>query len=123
MFLILERGGKVHAKNMVSNSHKCAAMRTRTYEYRVKIEATDRHLSPEGYLLNNEHVASYFEGTFGVKAPRWDAMSCENMALKAAREICKMLLDQGVDCECVTVQILGSNGAWITAKCKPEHLN
>jgi hypothetical protein len=87
MQLILERGGKVKAVNMISNAHKCAAMRTKVYEYFVIIEASDVHLSPEGYLLNNEHVATYFEGTFGVKAAPWDAMSCENMARKAASEI------------------------------------
>ena len=123
MQLILERGGKVKATNMVPNSHKCAAMKTRIYEYQVIIEANDSHLTPEGYLLNNEYVATYFEGTFGVKAPRWDAMSCENMARKAAKEICKMLTEQGVSCDHVTVRLKGSNSAWITAKCTPADLN
>jgi hypothetical protein len=109
----LTRSGRFHATSMRSNSHKCAAMRTRTYPYWVSIEGTDSKLSPEGYLFNNERVQEYFDSRFGSKAPEWDALSCENMALIAAREIAQIMLNEGIDVQCVECQILGSNGAQI----------
>jgi hypothetical protein len=88
-------------------------MRTRTYPYEIAIEATDARLSPEGYVFNNERVQSYFDTRFGHKAKPWDAISCENMALTAARELAQIMLNEGIDVQCVECQILGSNGAQI----------
>jgi len=120
MQLSLERSGKTHATNMIVNPCKCAAMRTRVYHWYVKIDANDTRLTPEGYVLNNEYIGSYFEKRFGKLAEKWQAMSCERMALMAAKEIFTLLAKQETDCNRVTVRIKGSNGAWIEATCKPE---
>ena len=115
MIISLERAGKFHAVTMRPNDHKCAAMRTRTYQYNVKIEAMADKLSPEGYLMNNERIGGYFDGRFGQHAPQWDAVSCEHMAIAAAKEIADMLIRDLIDVQCVECQILGSNGALIKA--------
>ena len=113
MLVELTRAGKIHASTMRPNEHKCAAMRTKVYPYWVRIEATDSKLSPEGYVFNNERVQNYFDTRFGEKAPIWDAISCEMMALTACRELAEIMLNEGIDVQCVECQILGSNGARI----------
>ena len=113
MLVKLTRSGRFHASTMRPNPHKCAAMNTRTYPYWVSIEATDKVLSPEGFLFNNERIGEYFDNRFGHKAPAWDAVSCENMALTAAKELAQTMLNDGIDVQCVECQILGSNGAEI----------
>ena len=113
MLINLERSGKFHAATMVPNPHKCAAMRTRTYQYHVRIEASDKTLTPEGFLINNERLQEYFDTRFGHKAPKWDAISCEHMALTSASELSQIMLNEGIDVQCVECRILGSNGATI----------
>lgn len=126
MLVSIERAGKVRARNMIPNAHKCAAMRTKVYQYHCVIEAHDTKLSPEGYVFNNERVQEFFERRFGSLAPKWDAISCERMALVSAEEICRLLLSEGIDVRRVLITITGSNGAKITAVChrgmvEPDH--
>ena len=123
MLVELTRAGKIHALTMRPNDHKCAAMRTRTYPYWVRIEASDSRLSPEGYVFNNERVQNYFDTRFGHLASPWDAISCENMALTACKELAKIMLDEGIDVQCVECQILGSNGAKIKGIWTPKAQN
>ncbi len=115
MLVKLTRSGRFHARTMRPNEHKCAAMRTTVYPYEIAIEATDKKLSPEGYIFNNERIGAYFDSRFGENAEPWDAVSCENMALTAAHELARIMLDEGIDVQCVECQILGSNGAKIRA--------
>jgi hypothetical protein len=116
MLLSLSRSGHFKASTMKPNAHKCAAMATKVYPYFVRIEALDTRLSPEGFLFNNERVQNYFDNRFGHKAPEWDAISCELMALTAAKELAQTLLSEGIEVQSVECCILGSNGAQITSK-------
>ena len=113
MLVELTRSGKIRATSMIPNPQKCAAMRTKTYPYWVRIEGSDRKLSPEGYLFNNERIQSYFDNRFGHLAKPWHAESCENMALEACKDLSSLMLAEGIDVRCVECQILGSNGAKI----------
>lgn len=114
--LVLERSGKFRASSMIPNRHKCGSMRSLVYTYAVRVEASSRHLTAEGFVLNNELIHEYFVGKFGVRAPRWNAVSCELMALTAASNLAALIQSQGVDCQRVEVSITGSNGARITAR-------
>ena len=117
MQVSLERNGQFHAKHMVPTPCKCASMRTKVYSYFVRINATDAHLTREGFVMNNEEIQTYFDSRFGIRAPRWQGISCERMALLAAKELCKMLLAESIALNEVIVRIKGSNGAWIEATC------
>lgn len=119
--LSLERNGTFDASSsMIPNAHKCAAMETTTYQYQVKIESTGDQLSPEGFLLNNELVQNYFDSRFGPKATKWEAVSCELIALTSARELAELCRKNGVVPQSVECCIVGSNGAEIRAKWTPE---
>ena len=122
MIVSLERSGKFHAITMRPNPCKCASMRTRTYSYFVRINATDAHLTREGFVLNNEEVQKYFDSRFGARAKAWDGISCERMALLAARELCGTLLREHVSLTNVIVRLKGSNGAWIEALCARDEV-
>jgi hypothetical protein len=111
----LTREGKIHATTMRPNQHKCAAMNTRTYPYWVRIEANANRLSPEGYLINNERIQSYFDSRFGHLAPEWDAVSCEHIVITACHELARIIKADGIEVMCVECTILGSNGAKIKA--------
>lgn len=120
--LILTREGRLNAsRTMTPTNCKCAAMKTRVYPWKVRIEGTDRRLSKSGFLLNNERVGSYFDERWGAKAKPWNAVSCELMALTSAKELCAMVHAEA-DVTLVEVSIRGSNGAWITARCGPHDL-
>src|SRR5258707_19106 len=120
MNVSLERGGRFRAVGMRPNAHKCAAMRTKIYPYQVRIDATDEKLTPEGYILDNALVQGYFDKRWGKDAGTWEAVSCEVLAITAAKELCGMLMRQGVSVRKVLCRIRGSNGAWIEADCEPK---
>jgi len=122
MLIRLERSGRFDARrSMVPNRHKCGSMSSKVYTYHVRIEATDARLTVEGFLLNNEMIGTYFETKYGHKAKKWDAVSCELMALTAAKELADTICAQGIDCRTVHVSITGSNGAKITASWEAKH--
>jgi hypothetical protein len=114
MLIKLTRAGRFHALTMRSNPHKCASMNTKIYHYDVTLNATDKRMTPEGFILNNEHVQSYFDNRWGINAPAWDAVSCELIAITSAKELCE-LARRDADVWRVTVGIKGSNGAWLNA--------
>ena len=118
----LERSGEFEAKSMESTEKKCDAMATRKYRYEVTIETRGKKFSPEGFVINNEHIHEFFERTFGESAAPWKARSCETMATQAAEAICHSLVEKGIDVKDVKVGIYGSHGARITAHCAPEPL-
>lgn len=113
--LSLERKGSFSAATMIDNPHKCGAMLNRDYNYRVRMTAKSTRLTPEGYLLNNEHVQEYFDSTFGEKAQPWEAISCERLAIACCEGLAELVRKYGIDLLMIEVAIEGSNGAIITA--------
>jgi hypothetical protein len=121
MQVALERGGRFKTPNMKLTPSKCGAMRMTVYEYFVRVTAFDTKLTAEGFILNNEQVQGYFDHKWGKdQLNPWEAISCELMALTAAKELCKIILAEGVSVHSVLCRIKGSNGAWIEALCQPE---
>jgi hypothetical protein len=111
--LEITRGGKFFAKHMINTSKKCGAMSNRSYEYFVRICATDHKLTPEGFIINNEYIQEFFNRRFGKLARPYHAKSCEHLAIQAARELAYLVKLGGVVCQMVEVTIRGSNGARI----------
>jgi len=124
VILSLERSGQFDAStSMIPNNHKCAAMDTTTYHYTVRIETDGDKLTPEGYLINNELIQAYFDHRFGLAANKWDAISCELMAITSCRELAEQIEQSGIPVQCVECSITGSNGAKIDAKWTREEGN
>jgi hypothetical protein len=114
MNLCLEREGEFDPVNMREQSNRCGQLGLMKYKYAVKIEATDESLSSEGFVIENSRVHNYFHTRYCSGRP-WKAMSCENMAIKAAMEIGRTLVKENISVHTVQVTITGSNNARLTA--------
>lgn len=122
MYLILERAGTFRAINMIDTATKCGAMAMNSYNYRVKIQAKPKPLTPQGYVINNEEIQNFFDERFGEKAKPWMAFSCENMARVSCEELGALLQNRKIKIKLILVTLEGSNGALITAEWQPKFL-
>lgn len=115
MCIKLERAGTFEAKASYGPAAvKCDLADQHTYRYFVRITGSDRRLSPEGFLVENSRVHDYFITHYASGNP-WPVRSCELMARKAARDIGKMLAEEGISIEKVECALGGSNGAMLWA--------
>lgn len=73
-------------------------------------------------MIENTAIHDYMIRTFGTEGNHWNAMSCENMAIKAAEDLCMKLIQDRVSIRKVSVTFEGSNGARITATCEAQKL-
>ena len=119
MNLCLEREGEFDPVNMRENMQRCGQLGLMRYKYAVRIEATDESLSKEGFVIENGRVHNYFLTRYCSGRP-FVAVSCERMAMKAAMEIGRTLVKEGISVTCVQVTITGSNNARLTAVWKRE---
>jgi len=115
MNLTLEREGEFEPVNMVENSSRCGQLGLMHYRYFVRVEATDERLSPEGFVIENGRVHDYFLTRYCDPKKSFKAMSCERMAVKAAMEIGRTLVEEEISVTSVQVTIFGSNNARLTA--------
>ena len=123
MYLILERAGTFRASSMIDTVSKCGAMAMNSYNYRVKIQAKPKPLTPQGYVINNEEIQTFFDERFGEKAKPWMAFSCENMARISCEELCSLLRNRRIKIKLIHVTLEGSNGALITAEWEPRFID
>lgn len=91
---------------------KCDMPNRDVYRYSVAVIATDQSLSPEGFIIDNVRIQTFFDTAYNGNYE----MSCERMASFAARGIAQLLLSENISVVCVETKIGGSNGAWLTAK-------
>jgi len=114
MNLCLEREGEFDPVNMRENDNRCGKIGLMRYKYAVRIEATDENLSPEGFVIENSRVHNYFLTRYCSGKP-YVAVSCERMATRAAMEIGRTLVTEGISVHTVQVTVTGSNNARLTA--------
>jgi|SRR5277367_4527081 len=114
MILSLERDGEFDPVNMREQSNRCGHIGLMKYRYAVRIEATNESLSPEGFVIENGRIHNYFLTRYCSGRP-WKAISCENMASKAAMEIGRTLVKEGISVIMVSCTIMGSNAARLSA--------
>jgi hypothetical protein len=119
MNLCLEREGTFEPKNMREHDNRCGHVGLMLYNYAVRIDATDEKLSPEGFVIENGRVHNYFITRYCSGKPHV-AVSCERMAVRAAMEIGRTLVKEGISVHTVTCTIEGSNKARLTAIWKRE---
>lgn len=117
MNLCLEREGEFRPKGMVETSTRCGQIGSPVYKYYVKIDATDKSLTTEGFIIENSRVHNYFITRY-CSGRRFTARSCELMAAKAAMDIGRTLVKEGISVTRVLCTIFGSNNARLTAEWK-----
>jgi hypothetical protein len=106
MKLVLMREGEFNPLNMVENNNRCGQLGLMHYKYVVQVE--------------NSRIHNYFLTRYCNPRKSFDAMSCENMATKAAMDIGRTLVKEHISVTGVTVTIVGSNAARIQATWQRE---
>jgi hypothetical protein len=120
MKLVLFREGEFVPVNMRENLHRCANLGVFKFRYAIEIEATDDRLSKEGFVVEQSRLHNYWLTRYCSGKP-WNAMSCENMAIKAAMEIGRTLYKEGISVIAVKVTMFGAEGAKIDARWSLEN--
>lgn len=91
------------------------------YRYAIAIEATNKKLTPEGFVMENAWCEEYFKQTYGEKPER---PSCEEIAQRAIRYFREKFEKepdlQGVELRRIYVRIHGSPVSFIEAEWKKD---
>lgn len=119
MRLKIEREGDFSVANMIENPNKCGMYEKASFHYRVEIDGNSGHLTPQGFIIDNNDIQGYFDKTYTKNTAKIPFISCENMAAKAVRDFRNSLK---VKVYGIKVTIWGSEHASLTAywKAKPE---
>lgn len=110
--LTIDRTGTFAVHFRGSNATQCGATGTRVLHYRVRIGCDERHLNPNGFIIDNNDIQAYFDRVYnGVQ----DFESCERIAARACRDFHTMLDETGVEPQFIKVTVSGSPAAGLTA--------
>jgi hypothetical protein len=87
MSISIQREGQFAVTWHGENATQCGAAGTQVLQYRVEIVGSDKHLNPQGFIIDNNAIHDYF-----IKKYRnvIDFLSCENIAMEACRDLKEM---------------------------------
>lgn len=113
MKVTLEKSGSFHTYFAHGDlDSKCGMPASQEFKYDVKVEGTDEQFTPEGFLIENSKIQTYFDDTY---RHRRFYRSCEQIACDAARDLAKLVSKEGAQVHQVVVTIHGTPGAKLTA--------
>lgn len=118
ILLRINRNGEFIAQVGSDTPSQCGKPGARNYKYFVSIEASNKHLTPEGFVMENAWVDEYFQNTYAIIGRKCE--SCENMA-EAAIVYFLNMFDRyaqlkNVDLRRILVRIHGSDFSFIEAE-------
>lgn len=111
MDLSMRRVGQFEVLWSDDDTTQCGPYGTRTLAYDVRIEATEKCLDSQGFIIDNNEIDSYFKRRYR-EVRKFE--SCERIAMVACEELRKML--NGRPIRSIEVTIAGSKLARLTAK-------
>lgn len=111
MILKMKREGTFHA-NFRETAVNCGRGGQTIFQYRVEVECDEDVLDSRGFIMDNNDVQFYFDSTYRRKQ---DAVSCENIAMKACIELHRMIVKRE-SVRRLAVTINGSAAAGLTAE-------
>lgn len=121
MILRINREGEFIAiHESQSTENQCGKPGAKKYRYFVTIEATNRRLTAQGFVMENLWVADYFRERYETRQE--PCRSCEDMAQEAVRHFGDLFTTveelKGVDLRRIYVRIHGSDVSFIEAEWK-----
>lgn len=124
ILLRINREGEFNTQEHQDTDSQCGKVGARSYKYFVSIEASNRKLTKEGFVMENLWVDEYFKKRYQEgdgKCP-----SCEDMAQEAISHF-RNLFDtkeelKGVDLRRIFVRIHGSPVSFIEGEWKAEQI-
>lgn len=111
MELLMRRVGQFDVYWTHDNTTQCGQAGTERLAYDVRIEANDRCLDENGFIIDNNDIDGYFKRKYR-RVRKFE--SCEKIAMVACEEIRAMLGDKPF--RSIEVTIAGSKMARLTAK-------
>jgi hypothetical protein len=116
MKLTIRRSGTFAVTWSGSNASQCGALGTQVLTYAVVIVGHEQHLTPEGFIIDNNDIHQYFVRTYQNVG---DFESCERIAARACRDF-RQMFGKGaladVKVSRIEVTISGSPTAGLTAE-------
>jgi hypothetical protein len=97
---------------------QCGSIGQQRYKYFVSIEASNRWLTKEGYLMENGLVGEYFDRVY--TGEKRSCVSCEVMAQRAVDTFRRMVMQENPRCDLrrILVRLHGSPFSFIEAEWK-----
>jgi hypothetical protein len=83
----LERQGVFEVGRAGRDASQCGRRGIRKVGYTVRITGDDRHLTPEGFIIDNTEIHNYFTQKYTDVE---ELASCENIAANACRDFRSM---------------------------------
>lgn len=108
--LKMRRIGKFHVGNVLDDSTQCGIRGTREMEYRVELEMSREHLTPEGFIIDNFAIQQYFDSKYNQDMEKLP--SCETIACQAVEDFCTLV----PNCTRIAVNIDGTGFAGLEAE-------
>jgi hypothetical protein len=120
VLLKINRLGKFTVEKVQGLEIQCGTVGMQEYTYHLSIEATDAHLTAEGYVADNYEIFAYFHGEYhGKKATD---LSCERIAIKAVHHFVNLFHTRPdlrpVELKQVYCKVSGSTESFIEAMWK-----
>lgn len=116
IMLRINREGSFETGSDTDN--QCGKIGQRQYKYFITIEASNKALTPEGYVMENAWCDNYFRDRY--ERQHMPCGSCEEMAQAAVKYFVSLFRDhpdlQPVDLRRVYVRIHGSTWSFIEAE-------
>lgn len=92
ILLRINREGSFTVSESAQTPQQCGKVGQKEYRYFCSIEATNEHLTPEGYVMENAWVDEYFQATYNQETKA--VPSCEQMAQDAITHILHLFARQ-----------------------------
>src|SRR5690348_4823989 len=82
--LYMKRTGTFTVGSAGDDQNQCGQRGSRTLQYRVVIEGDCLKLTPQGFIIDNNDIQSYFDQKYGGHVGEF--VSCERIAMQAVRD-------------------------------------
>jgi hypothetical protein len=96
---------------------QCGAKGTQTFEYKVVLDSSSKHLNSKGFIIDNLLIHQYFVNKYNYKSQA-KFVSCEMMATIAVRDLRKMFEKANIKVYGIQCSISGMKGATMWARWK-----
>lgn len=122
ILLRINREGSFAVSESAQTESQCGRVAQTQYRYFCSIEATNKKLTPEGFVMENLWADQYFQDTYNLETK--EVPSCEEMAQRAIDHFLGLFQTvpelEGIDLTRILVRIHGSEVSFIEGEWRKE---
>lgn len=118
LVLSVNRKGSFFIDESQCTESQCGYNTRRMYEWNVCIEATDKQLTIERFVIDNNELSKYFNEKYHVE--KCKVISCEDVACEAVEYFKNIFKEKYpfIDLKRIKITISGAGESFITAEWK-----